>query len=118
MGKLKPCPFCGNSDLEIEYGSMLGDEWSESGDVYGIHCSQCGEYMSNDRNIDLVKSWNKGAQMKTKLYQKHIRWSFASYHGHKECARAVHIKKFMEQMEAIDFLRLGNIWWFIDQTGI
>jgi hypothetical protein len=36
----------------------------------------------------------------------------------KEENKAKSIKKFMEQMEAVDYLRLGNIWWFIDQTGI
>lgn len=60
---LKPCPFCGNDELEVEYESggpkyvvYLGKEGEESDDVSDgeyyidtIDCQMCGCLMMFDR---------------------------------------------------------------------
>ena len=61
MEELKRCPFCGTSDLEVEYGSMLGDGYSEGNEVYAIFCYHCGAYMCDEDESKLIEAWNKRA---------------------------------------------------------
>ena len=53
--KLKPCPFCGSDDLEME-GSIMSS--------YYVRCRKCGAgggVMFPDNEENAVKMWNARA---------------------------------------------------------
>ena len=47
---LKPCPFCGNTNLSIKF-----DDW---GDMY-IYCAVCDSTYENARTDKLIEGWNR-----------------------------------------------------------
>ena len=52
--KLKPCPFCGSSDVHREYLKFLRYEY--------ISCQSCHIEFSNismDENEPIAKAWNR-----------------------------------------------------------
>jgi len=64
MIELKPCPFCGGKDVQINHGAMWG---------YAAHCNECGADvifwgMCNPLNLDgdyreeLARAWNRRAE--------------------------------------------------------
>lgn len=53
--KLKPCPFCGSEDLEIEY-SCLGLRGKRFADVA---CVECGVTMHGDCDEEAIQHWNR-----------------------------------------------------------
>lgn len=61
---LKPCPFCGSSDV------ILVDFWAESeGDDngYAVRCNWCnalGPYYEEDKRAAIVR-WNRRAKERT-----------------------------------------------------
>ena len=63
MTDIKDCPFCGGK-AEYSYSDMIGDTYSESGEVHSIDCLDCGVYMHVD-NLDrkntkeVYEKWNK-----------------------------------------------------------
>ncbi|MBS4016740.1 MAG: Lar family restriction alleviation protein [Dechloromonas sp.] len=55
MKELKPCPFCGGTNLET------GDNWA-SGDGY-VHCYGCGGHLGVEgdyrlREEEAIRRWN------------------------------------------------------------
>ena len=56
MDKLKPCPFCGSTDLHIEYSSSWGAD--------RIICYDCLATFSQQEitcENDLIEAWNRRA---------------------------------------------------------
>ena len=68
--KLKPCPFCGNKDIQfempIQYNqhSVEPNGFVRHGWVTGISCLECGCEMKANvwDEIPLVARWNKRAE--------------------------------------------------------
>jgi len=60
MEALKPCPFCGNK-ASLEYGSLLGDSYSEGWEVYSVSCLGCNGYIWDEKEADAIAAWNKRA---------------------------------------------------------
>lgn len=57
--ELKKCPFCGGKSTYY-YGSLLGDSYSESGEVHSVCCDDCEAYIYDDYSKDkCVEKWNK-----------------------------------------------------------
>lgn len=50
--ELKPCPFCGGTDLEI----LKPNDWS---DTYSILCSCTGEGPCCETECDAIEKWNE-----------------------------------------------------------
>jgi Lar family restriction alleviation protein len=53
---LKPCPFCGSTDLEHQHleGTILNPAWS-------IYCGYCGARSRYDDAGDYIPAWNTRA---------------------------------------------------------
>ena len=55
MENLKPCPFCGNTDIDLEVTDLLGKDkicWS-------VGCKQCGAYNElNYTKQQAIDCWN------------------------------------------------------------
>lgn len=52
MSDLKPCPFCGNTDIE----------WQESHVGFSIECYKCDFHIGGDLTLEAVtKQWNTRA---------------------------------------------------------
>lgn len=59
---LKPCPFCGGSDIRITRHPKEGTglHWNE--DVYSMCCYDCGATFPNRYKRELlVEAWNRRA---------------------------------------------------------
>ena len=59
MAELKPCPFCGNDDLEIllEFNPMLKYEY------FRVLCSCCGASSCGHLHKEIaIKRWNRRAE--------------------------------------------------------
>ena len=52
--ELKPCPFCGKSDLDSVYSD-------ENSAAYWIECITCGFVLIEGDKIQADKAWNKRA---------------------------------------------------------
>ena len=52
--KLKPCPFCGSSDLWIDGGEYLNN--------FEVVCTKCGGRIGYfDTKADAIAAWNRRA---------------------------------------------------------
>lgn len=61
MNELKPCPFCGSSDLLIEHmeGTILHP-------AHRVYCDNCGA-SSCYTDTDCIKAWNMREQTPNEL---------------------------------------------------
>lgn len=48
--KLKPCPFCGSSDIRAEYNEVSGN--------YDVQCNLCGAWPFHGRRSEVATRWN------------------------------------------------------------
>ena len=56
MTDLKPCPFCGGEDLEIDHAPTY-DVYHP--DVYEVHCVECGGRGGEDwTKAEAIEAWN------------------------------------------------------------
>lgn len=57
--ELKPCPFCGNEDIELklEFDGHGGEPWHE------VICNKCYANINlhSRSEIDTIKKWNRRA---------------------------------------------------------
>ncbi len=63
--KLKPCPFCGGSNLSVDYDKAKFE--------YCIFCDKCGPACFDKYEIDSIHAWNnraKNKEEKWKIEQK------------------------------------------------
>ena len=49
MAELKPCPFCGTSDVILVYG-------------YWVRCLRCGVYGPAGTRAEAIEAWNRRAE--------------------------------------------------------
>ena len=73
MKKLKPCPFCGSSDVHYYYKSEK--------QFYNLHimCAGCNAYFISAGAVnddDLIAAWNKRADEKQDNFVKALFDSF------------------------------------------
>lgn len=61
--ELKPCPFCGGTDIRIDRHAGAGNGIYRRGeDVYSMCCYQCGATFPNRYKRELlVDAWNRRA---------------------------------------------------------
>ena len=68
MSELKPCPFCGGEDLEIDHAPTYDVHHS---DVYELHCPDCGGRGGEEwTEAEAIAAWNTRAE----------------YHGYEDAA--------------------------------
>ncbi len=76
--KLKPCPFCGGSDLRL-YTEEDYDTYDE--DYQGvIECNDCNAYLASsnwrdnecDAKDEITAIWNKRANIEKKLLRENL----------------------------------------------
>ncbi len=60
---LKVCPFCGE-EASLDYGSLLGDSYSEGSDVYSVSCDNCEAYLYDDDKNNVIELWNTRTEIK------------------------------------------------------
>ena len=74
MKKLKPCPFCGSSDVHYYY-------YKSEKQFYNLHimCAGCNAYFISAGAVnddDLIAAWNKRADEKQDNFVKALFDSF------------------------------------------
>lgn len=68
MSELKPCPFCGGEDLEIDHAPTYDVRHP---DVYEVHCVECGGRGGEGwTEAEAIAAWNTRAE----------------YHGYEQAA--------------------------------
>lgn len=61
MTELKPCPFCGGEDLEIDHAPTYDVRHP---DVYEVHCVECGGRGGEGwTEAEAIAAWNTRAEM-------------------------------------------------------
>lgn len=61
MNELKPCPFCGDEDLEIDHAPTYDVHHP---DVYEVHCVECGGRGGEGwTEAEAIAAWNTRAEM-------------------------------------------------------
>ncbi len=53
--KLKPCPFCGGTDITIHSPSSHGLT------LYGVACDECGVRIKRFDEAEAIAAWNRRA---------------------------------------------------------
>jgi len=65
---LKPCPFCGSSDIANVSAGVCGpaSHWHAGDKIFAVNCTQCGASVPNRyKNSLVVSEWNKRAEPQT-----------------------------------------------------
>jgi Lar family restriction alleviation protein len=62
--ELKPCPFCGSSDISNVSAGFAGptNAWHLGDEIFAVNCRDCGASVPNRYRNDLVvEAWNRRA---------------------------------------------------------
>lgn len=60
MGFLKPCPFCGGTDLIcMRYDPFDGYQGNLTQHV--VRCNGCGAEIERKDRLDVIRAWNRRA---------------------------------------------------------
>lgn len=65
MSELKPCPFCGSTDVANVSGNYAGpsNRLHAGDEIFAVNCKECGASVPNRyRNELVVKAWNRRTQ--------------------------------------------------------
>ena len=55
MPDLKPCPFCGGKDVDVDF--------SQSANGCCVFCAKCGPMCFDKYETDVVEAWNNRAKL-------------------------------------------------------
>ena len=109
--KLKPCPFCGNNDIEVKYEESISGIMG----IYNTTCSNCGATFDGRDGTHPENRWNNRASgwisVKDRLPEENSTHVLA-YSRHT--VRGV----VFEQMGEVDFhLDHEGAHWFYEEVG-
>lgn len=59
--KLKPCPFCGSTNIKGPFGDDYSGDYYEP--YWWIDCDDCPCGMEHNDEAELIEAWNKRAKL-------------------------------------------------------
>ncbi len=64
MEELKPCPFCGNTEIEIQHCHTPSVDPAGREPYFPIGCHECGAWIDgSSTESEAIEAWNKRAKI-------------------------------------------------------
>ena len=97
---LKPCPFCGNTNIYLNGGEHVG---YDKRPYWYVHCYECGaDAMGNENKEQAVQNWNRRVDVRPVVLCRDCKHYNADYE-----LKCVHIFGLAEPDED-DFCSFGE----------